>query len=95
MMDIFVSHSVSPAFSLSLHQAVFLRIPWNFEIFLCRLDQVWRMVLLLYRFIALRISAIGLKFSEMMHSTIKQIHTVNGYAQLIFAHSTELSNFSW
>ena len=39
--------------------------------------------------------SIGLKFSGMMHSTMKQIAVQNGHAQSIFACFMELWNFPW
>ena len=44
---------------------------------------------------SLRISAIGLKISGMMHSAMKQIAFWNGHAQPFFARSMELWNFPW
>ena len=68
----------------------FLRIPWNFEIF----HEVWtRSEGQPYRSNPLRVSAIGLKFSGMMHNTMKQIAAQNGHAQPIFVRFTEFGNF--
>ena len=52
------------------------------------LGQIWGTMLQLY---LLRISAIGMKLDEMMHSNMKQIAIENDHARLILAHSTELS----
>ena len=36
-----------------------------------------------------------MKFDGMMHSTMKKIAVLNGHAQPIFAHFTELLNLPW
>ena len=47
------------------------------------------------RYCSLRTSAIGLKFDEVAHSTMKQISILNGHARPIFAYSMNLYNFPW
>ena len=42
-----------------------------------------------------RMSNIDLKFGGVMHSTQKQVATVNDYARLIFVRSMELRKFLW
>ena len=48
-----------------------------------------------YRSTSLKISAIGLKFSGVMHITMKQVATLNDYTRPIFARSMKLWIFPW